>query len=1089
MIKIHLLQTLAVSIDGDPPVDLGSPKARALFAYLVLHRGQSLDRRRLAFQLWARASETAARRNLRQYLHRLRRSLEAVDPDGAWIIAEGNYVRFEQPPNCEIDVAQFEAAVTPPNENLDKALTLYTGELLSDVYDDWVVPERKRLARLYRECLLRLSERAAVQQRWEEAIGYADLLLNTDPLVESSHVRLMKLYHAAQERARLVQHFAQMQALFETELGLEPSAETTALYNQLLSNDVAQPPPPVQVREQAQSPAEPFVGRQQLLAELNQARASAYNGHGSVLLVRGEMGVGKTRLVSEWLAQQADTFTLLQATAYEFEIMIPYAPLREALNSAEFDRVTWDLLRPPPPWLPALQPLIPDLAQHYPDLNNAQSGNPIHLIQAIGSFLFTLSRQRPIVLLLDNLHWADGETWNLVAYLAKHCTTHRLLVLATVRDEDISPEASRLTRRLVGRELVNELQVGRFSAEETQELVQLHMPDRQLDPQFIRRLFEETQGNPFFIVETVQAVQEAGGDWTEQVPTDKGGNRPNFAIPLKVQTIIETRLDQLPEESRMALSVAAAIGRAFTFTLLQQVSGLETHTLLDALDDWLTKGLVRERHASYTFAHEQLVHVAYDQLSRARRQWIHLQIGNYLVEQPNTDPAQLAHHFYQSSEPANALPYLIEAGQRALSVRSYAAAREYGQRAIGLSGRFPTSREVSERLDLNLQLAQAYAFSGSIKQALDLLQETERLAEREGDMHRLTHIFYKSSQLFWLRGMPERASTYARRMLRHAEELQDNEMRLASLRMLGRTSIARSEFDDAIAFLLRYSDLNTTDAMQPDLPVVYGYLGVAYARVGSWQRAIDSAQRGVDLASVHDQGATHVVACMQQAFIYAELREWETALAVLQPVRETWREAGMSPHAYMMRVVLGRCLAETGEIEEGLGEIRAAIEWAESVDHRVFTHNSFLMYAQALLAANHRSAYPTANQAQLSAENAGDRWAQAVALRTQATIDMRNPHKTDWPQAEKQLLEAMALLRQIRARPDLAHTYLMLRRLYDRAGQSAWAIDCHFRAITIFEELGMESELSIARGQASGERTGAVVIPGLALHGPTFPGI
>jgi len=302
--------------------------------------------------------------------------------------------------------------------------------------------------------------------------------------------------------------------------------------------------------------------------------------------------------------------------------------------------------------------------------------------------------------------------------------------------------------------------------------------------------------------------------------------------------------------------------------------------------------------------------------------------------------------------------------------------------------------------------------------------------------------------------------------------------------MLWRAGIALSHYDDAIAHLLRHVDLTEKGQPMADLPAIYGYLGVAYARVGSWQRAIDAAQRGLELAETAVSGAMHIVARMQLAFVYAELYEWEPALAIAAPVRDLWREEGMTPHGFMLRAVVGRCLVYTGQTQEGLAELQAALRWAEEVDYRVLVHVIHLYLAQAqYYAGMGETALGTAVQADKLAAAAGNRWAEAVALRTQAAIRMRLP-QPDWPQIEVSLIRAMRTLRQIRARPDLARTYLALRRLYDRAGQSAWAVDCHFRATTIFEELGMRDELRAARGQAAGERTGAVVIPGLRLVGP-----
>jgi hypothetical protein len=161
--------------------------------------------------------------------------------------------------------------------------------------------------------------------------------------------------------------------------------------------------------------------------------------------------------------------------------------------------------------------------------------------------------------------------------------------------------------------------------------------------------------------------------------------------------------------------------------------------------------------------------------------------------------------------------------------------------------------------------------------------------------------------------------------------------------------------------------------------------------------------------------------------------------------------------------------------------------WASEVDYRVQIHLVHLYLAQAQFQANEpQDAAGTVEGALGAAVEIGDRWAEAVAYRTQAQIAMaqRNP---DWPAVERSLITSMNLLRAMRARPDLARTYLALRRLYDRAGQSAWAVDCHFRATTIFEELGMSEELRIAQGQPAGDRTGAVVIPNLLLTGPNTP--
>ncbi|MCA9976588.1 MAG: AAA family ATPase, partial [Anaerolineales bacterium] len=759
------MQTLYITTGDGQLLDLGSPTTKSLFAYLVLQRAQPLDRRRLAFLFWPRGTEASARRNLRQYLHRIRRALEPIDPDGRFLNTAGHNIHFTPPADFYLDVADFETACTPPHADLPRAIALYSGDLLEDIYDDWVEPERERLARLYRQALAHLIDQYQRSGHIREAIPYAEGFLAAEPLLEHAYVRLMQLHYAVGDRGRVTQQYEQLTMMLADELGAEPLPETAVLYQSMLAGEYVLPETssiasqPVAVATPIVKPAPEtavFIGRAPELDWLDQAIQQARQARGGFYYLQGESGVGKTRLVEEWLQQQERPFHLFAGRAYEFESMIPYAPLAQALRSAAQEKaIPWELFQPPPPWLASLTPLLPDLPAYFPGQTLPVSTNQQHIIESLGNFLLTLARQRLLVLFLDNLHWADTPTWNFLGYLAQRVAHLPLLLLATARAEDMPEEPARLLRKLQRQQQIAIRPLHRLSQTETDALVRGLMPANHLDPVFLRRIYEETEGNPFFIIETIRAVREAGGDWTESVPTDASGKRPFFAIPLQVQAVIEARLDKLSEASRAALGVAAAIGREFDFRLLQAVSQDDTETLLNALDEWLARGLVRETRDGYDFTHEKLSQVAYEQLSRARRQWIHGNIADFLAaNQPDVNPAQLAHHYYLSSEPGRALPYLAQAGQRALSVRSYAEAREFGLRAIGLLGRAPRlgPDARAERIDLNLQLAQAYAFTGALPKALTMLQETERTAEALDDVGRLARIFRRSAQIFWLQG-------------------------------------------------------------------------------------------------------------------------------------------------------------------------------------------------------------------------------------------------------------------------------------------------------------------------------------------------
>jgi hypothetical protein len=223
---------------------------------------------------------------------------------------------------------------------------------------------------------------------------------------------------------------------------------------------------------------------------------------------------------------------------------------------------------------------------------------------------------------------------------------------------------------------------------------------------------------------------------------------------------------------------------------------------------------------------------------------------------------------------------------------------------------------------------------------------------------------------------------------------------------------------------------------------------------------------------------------MQLAMIEASHRKWEACLGTLQAIGEPQNLEEITPPVYMAMSLRGYALANTGKTTRGIRAIQSAIEWAEGTKHRVFHYLPRLFLAESLLNVGQIQQAQVENERALKeTRQAGNRWAAGIALKLSAEIGTRMA-SPNWRQVESDLIDSMNLFRQIRARPDLARTYLSLRRLYDRAGQTAWAVDCHFRATTIFDELGMDEELRLAQGHAAGERKGAVVISDMPLRGP-----
>lgn len=1100
-LRATLFETLRLYTEDGRPLDLGSPTTRSLVSYLLLNRSRPVERRRLAFLFWPRASESAARRNLRQYLHHVRAALAPLDPQGDLLHTDGSTLQFNPQVEYMLDVETF-LHETRPEATLDEmkhALSLYTGDLLEDLYDEWCIPERDRLRQIWLGVLDRYSLALQSAFRLNEALEVAQKWALAEPFDETAHRRLMSLYALTGNRARAIQTYQAFAQMLERELQTEPLPETQALFQSIqdgkLSDRIDQTSASLTVRRVPQPkvvslpPALPFVGRQVEMTRLEEAFRLAQAGQGRLVLITGEAGIGKTRLLQEYLARHPN-ISSLHSACYELDSMIPFAPLRQALDApfvAEILRAESQML---PAWAIPLISFLPKLAKYFPYA--ALPSGPadgLALREALVNLLLHISETcqgGPLHLILDDLHWADSPTWELLALLARRVTSMPLLIMGLCRLEDLPAERLPLLRAIQRSDLLLTIDLPRLSQIETAELAHHLTPAEAKNALLLERLYHETEGNPFFVIETVRALQEAGSGWY---------TTSSASLPHSIQRVIEARLDRLDPNSREALACAAAIGRSFTFPLLQEILGDSGKTLISFVEEWLQRGLIYEDKQGYDFRHDKFRQVLYAGLSRARREFIHGKIANVLeLAIPPADVITLAYHYARSNQPLKALPYLTQAGEQALRLRSYHEARQFGLQAVNLLGQLPGPRQRSERIDVNLQLAQAYAFTGNIQRAIEILNETERLATALGDEQRLGQIFRRAAQFFWLGGQPETANDYARRSLRVAEESGDAELLDAALRMLGRVSIALAAFDDAIAYLLRYVNIHDENEetgrrqnRPADLPIVLGYLGVAYSRVGAWERAIAVSQRGLAMAEASAGGnpdASIIFARMQLAMVKAGLHQWDECLKILSPLPEPSAIEEMTPPLYMALSLRGLAQVQSGETETGTRTLRWAIGWAEQVGHRVFHYLPHLFLAESLLLGKQiEAALEEVNLGIREAQRVGNRWAVGIALRLQADISARLP-APNWPSIEAALIESMHLLRQIRARPDLARTYLSLRRLYDRAGQMAWAVDCHFRATTIFDELGMDEELRLAQGQAARERRGAVVIPNLALKGP-----
>ena len=998
--RVCLFSSLQIFVGANgatEQVEIRSKKLQKLLSYLVLHRKGPVDRQRLGQVLWPDAEGSAARRYLREYIYRARQFMDELAPDLNLLDSDERFVYFELPPACTVDVELFAQLVqqvgtaSAPEITvslLRQALDLYQGDLLDDLYDDWIVQERNRLSDLHAAGLAQLSRALQATGDLHSAVRTTRQLLELDILEEATHQRLMELYYLSGDRARALQQYEQCRQLLAEQLGVDPLPETQRLYQVMLdgtyrpSRFQTASPAPVVPREPSAvggTPEVPFVGRQAELARLTDAWEHSRAGGLQMVVITGASGQGKTRLVTEWLNRLPPDVIRLQGCAHEFEQTISYRPLLDALQQS-LHFIPWEALPPSSThaWLAPLAQLLPDLYYYLPDLDGPAAlpdeENSHHVIEGLAQLLLNLARRQPVALFLDDLHWADPCTWRFLNILSRRSHSPRLFVVAAFSNSEATHDAWCWLRTLKQKvpEAV-EVPLPRLWLDDIARLIS-RMLLQPLDDvsSLARRLHQISNGNPFFAVEFIRALLESEGRGT-----CGPHHLDNLNLPAAIKTLIENRLDHLEEESLFAFSVAAVIGRDFSFELLLQCSKMSESALLSYLEDWLVRGLVSEQGTErYDFAHPHIREVTYDRLSRPRRQRIHYQVARALKREHSVDIERVAYHYQHSHRPERAVPALLAAGRRALNTHSYPEARRIGQIVLDICRQIPEARSCEHELELNLQLALAYSFAGSTEDALRHLEEASALAEALDDATQGSEVALRIAQIYWVRENAPTARPHAERALALVQLAPDPAREAAVLRLLGRIAVAQGYFAIAVPYLTKALAQNSS---LPRRATTLGYLATAYGHLGRAEEAVTTVEDALLLARRLGSSALLAMVHVQAAVTYNLLNMWEEARAMAaQGLRDAVAH-DLDNYAFIARSVLGRVLHHQGKSEEALQLLEEAIAWAEENDYLLFRYLAHVHFAElAEDAGDTQTLREQASKALELANRTGNQWVKAT---------------------------------------------------------------------------------------------------------------
>jgi DNA-binding SARP family transcriptional activator len=672
----------------------------ALLGRIILLHGAPVSRESLAFSIFPEDDEQTSIAELRRYLYLAGKALppRAGEP---WLIADAETVRWNAEAGATIDVVSFEDLARDPQTQA-QACDLYRGDLLEEIYDDWIVAERERLRARYLTILNESLERFRSQRQFPLAIEYAKRILAADPWREDTLRALMSVRYYAGDSAGALAEYEHFAKHLRDELSIAPMPETAAVRQSIIRSEILPGAvvPVVSHDSAARRTATtilPFIGRARELNTLHGAWTRSAHGTGTFVLIEGEAGVGKSRLTDELsrivLSEGGRVFAGTTAAPES----TPYQSIVEALRSA----MPFLLAGPPAPARrAALTRLLPELrdpaAPNVALPEQSMDRELARLYDALADAIRRLASPRPMLMIFEDLHWAGAATIEALGEIAKELLRAPVLIVATCREEEVSPghPLRMLVRFLRAAGNVSELQVPRFGEDEVADLVQRVERLRDRPVAFAHELYVQSEGNALFVSEFIS------GSLDDRGATD--------TIATTISNVIGSRIAQLGEEALTVAHIAAVAGPGCSVDLVRDVSNLPAAGLARGFDELLDRRILREAgsraHYDYVFTHHLIAEAMYGDIEPELRARRHSRIARILeiemLRKPAARQREIARHHERAGERAFAAAWYVKAAVAAAELHAYGDTIELATLALTMEPETDTERaalEIRER--------------------------------------------------------------------------------------------------------------------------------------------------------------------------------------------------------------------------------------------------------------------------------------------------------------------------------------------------------------------------------------------------------
>ena len=755
------------------------------------------------------------------------------------------------------------------------------------------------------------------------------------------------LYHyCAGEQAIALQAYRSYAKMLREEIGTHPSPELTRLYRHIEAREV---PGVDEGRRQYPRPRRPlklpyslsrthFAGRDEEYAWLVERLREAQEGYGGSLAIEGEAGVGKTRLVEEFLGHaRSQGVRVLSGRCYERELGVPLEPVLDALEPL----VDTDS---------ALSSESPSLTGYLTDQwETADERSRIYRMLAGELIQESRNGGKTLVLFVDDLQWADGATLDFISYFARRIVNERILLLFTYRREDALLLSGWL-QRFAERRMATTLSLYRLSQENLAQILK-KMSSRNFEElsSLAAFLYRESEGNPFYAVEYLRWLMESGTvetDSRRRICTLKSDGLQEGTLPQGVRNLMKTRLNNLGEASRNLMELAAVIGRGFDLDLLREAaSGKETETFAN-LKPAMVSGLVAETpQETYHLSHDKLREAIYEDIDSPRRRKLHLRVAKTL-ENAKGEPTELAHHYLRAKEWASALENLELAARRAEERSAWRTALENCVRALEIVEELPESED--ERYGLLASKERLLERMDRHEERADTVREMLELANRSGKLNRVAEVHVRRIGVLMALSDSEEAIAAGQTAVALYEDLGDRAGEARVHRELGYVLWVNGDYTDALKATFRELRIHRElDNLRGEAGAA-GNIAEIYRRMVDHENTLLWAEKAAGIYRELGDGVGEGMRLTTMAAIHYERRNFEAALSLNLKTLRLNREAGAKHLTSAQHSTCGALCLRLGDPKSALEHFQSAVRLGREIGYLRKESNSLMSVGIAL---------------------------------------------------------------------------------------------------------------------------------------------